>query len=42
LLLCVPAKRMTAVREVLKKRRVPVVAVIGKIVRTRAPKVVVR
>jgi selenide, water dikinase len=42
LLLCVPPKRLSAVREVLKKARVPVIAVIGNIVRARTPKIVVR
>lgn len=42
LLLCVPGKKMNAVRAILKKHKTPVAAVIGKIVRSAQGSITVR
>jgi selenide, water dikinase len=41
LLLCVPPKRLDAVRSILKKHRTPTSAVIGRITQSRRPSIVV-
>jgi len=41
LLLCVPPKKLDAVRKVLKRHRTPVAAVVGRIVRSKQPRITV-